>query len=133
MLELELDFSEEEVEFADRSQLISLATEIKTIVDNLADSFSIGASIKEGIPIAIAGVTNVGKSTLLTRLLRDDKAIVSDVHGTTRDFVEDTMQINGILFRFIDTAGLRDTDDIVENIGIQRAEKKIKDASLILW
>ncbi|MBR4887423.1 MAG: tRNA uridine-5-carboxymethylaminomethyl(34) synthesis GTPase MnmE [Muribaculaceae bacterium] len=133
LLELELDFSEEEVEFADRSQLISLATEIKTIVDNLADSFSIGASIKEGIPIAIAGVTNVGKSTLLNRLLRDDKAIVSDVHGTTRDFVEDTMQINGILFRFIDTAGLRDTDDIVENIGIQRAEKKIKDASLILW
>ena len=133
LLELELDFSEEEVEFADRTQLISLATEIKTIVDNLADSFSIGASIKEGIPIAIAGVTNVGKSTLLNRLLRDDKAIVSDVHGTTRDFVEDTMQINGILFRFIDTAGLRDTDDIVENIGIQRAEKKIKDASLILW
>ena len=133
LLELELDFSEEEVEFADRSQLISLATEIKTIVDNLADSFSIGASIKEGIPIAIAGVTNVGKSTLLNRLLRDDKAIVSDVHGTTRDFVEDTMQINGILFRFIDTAGLRDTDDIVENIGIQRAEKKIEDASLILW
>lgn len=133
LIELELDFSEEEVEFADRQQLTDLAINVKNIVDNLANSFSIGSSIKDGIPVAIAGVTNVGKSTLLNRLLHEEKAIVSDVHGTTRDFVEDTIEINGILFRFIDTAGLRETSDIVENIGIQRAEKKIKDASLLLW
>jgi len=133
LIELELDFSEEEVEFADRQQLTNLANDVRTIVNNLANSFSIGSSIKDGIPVAIAGVTNVGKSTLLNRLLHEEKAIVSDVHGTTRDFVEDTMEINGILFRFIDTAGLRETSDIVENIGIQRAEKKIKDAALLLW
>lgn len=133
LLELELDFSEEDVEFADRSQLVQLATTIKNIVDKLADSFSIGTSIKDGIPVAIAGVTNVGKSTLLNKLLHEEKAIVSDIHGTTRDFVEDTIEIKGILFRFIDTAGLRDTTDIVENLGIERAEKKIKDASLLLW
>lgn len=133
LIELELDFSEEEVEFADRQQLISLACDVKTTVDNLANSFSIGTSIKDGIPVAIAGVTNVGKSTLLNRLLHEDKAIVSDIHGTTRDVVEDTIEIEGILFRFIDTAGLRKTDDIVENLGIERTEKKIKDASLILW
>lgn len=133
LIELELDFSEEEVEFADRQQLILLAEDVKETVDNLAQSFSIGSSIKDGIPVAIAGVTNVGKSTLLNRLLHEDKAIVSDIHGTTRDVVEDTIEIDGILFRFIDTAGLRKTDDIVENLGIERTEKKIRDASLILW
>lgn len=133
LLELELDFSEEDVEFADRSRLINLAADVKDTVDNLADSFSIGATLKDGIPVAIAGVTNVGKSTLLNRLLHEEKAIVSNIHGTTRDFVEDTIEIKGILFRFIDTAGLRETSDIVENLGIERAEKKIKDAALILW
>lgn len=133
LIELELDFAEEEVEFADRTQLITLANDVKTIVDNLADSFSIGTTLKKGIPVAIAGVTNVGKSTLLNRLLHEEKAIVSNIHGTTRDFVEDTTEINGILFRFIDTAGLRDTTDIVENIGIERATQKIKDAAYILW
>lgn len=133
LIELELDFSEEEVEFADRSQLKELATNVKNMVDNLANSFAIGTSLKDGIPVAIAGVTNVGKSTLLNRLLHEEKAIVSDVHGTTRDFVEDTIEIGGILFRFIDTAGLRNTSDAVESIGIKRAEKKIKEASLLLW
>ena len=133
LLELELDFSEEDVEFADRSQLILLATTVKKVVDELAESFSIGSSIKDGIPVAIAGVTNVGKSTLLNKLLHEEKAIVTNIHGTTRDFVEDTIEINGILFRFIDTAGLRDTTDVVESIGIERAEKKIRDASLLLW
>lgn len=133
LLELELDFSEEDVEFADRSRLINLAADVKDTVDNLADSFSIGATLKDGIPVAIAGVTNVGKSTLLNRLLHEEKAIVSNIHGTTRDFVEDTIEIKGILFRFIDTAGLRETSDIVENLGIERAEKKIKDVALILW
>lgn len=133
LIELELDFSEEDVEFADRSRLINLAADVKDTVDNLADSFSIGATLKDGIPVAIAGVTNVGKSTLLNRLLHEEKAIVSNIHGTTRDFVEDTIEIKGILFRFIDTAGLRETSDIVENLGIERAEKKIKNAALILW
>lgn len=133
LIELELDFSEEDVEFADRTHLTDLAQEIKSILDSLARSFSIGSAIKSGIPIALVGATNVGKSTLLNRLLNEDKAIVSDVHGTTRDVIEDTIEIEGILFRIIDTAGLRETADIVENLGIERTRNKISNASLILW
>lgn len=133
LIELELDFSEEDVEFADRTHLTDLAQEIKSMLDSLTRSFSIGSVIKSGIPIALVGATNVGKSTLLNRLLNEDKAIVSDVHGTTRDVIEDTIEIEGILFRIIDTAGLRETADIVENLGIERTRNKISNASLILW
>ncbi len=133
LIELELDFAEEDVEFADRTHLTDLAQKIKSILDSLARSFSIGSAIKSGIPIALVGATNVGKSTLLNRLLNEDKAIVSNVHGTTRDVIEDTIEIEGILFRIIDTAGLRETADIVENLGIERTRNKISNASLILW
>jgi tRNA modification GTPase len=133
LLELELDFSEEDVEFADRTQLLQLSAEIERVISRLTDSFRLGNALKNGIPVAIIGETNVGKSTLLNQLLHEDKAIVSDVHGTTRDSIEDTITIQGTTFRFIDTAGIRATDDIVENIGIERTFSKIKEAEIILW
>lgn len=134
LLELELDFSDhEELEFADRSELYTLANDIHQRLVSLARSFEVGNALKNGIPVAIVGNTNVGKSTLLNHLLHEDKAIVSDVHGTTRDFIEDSTIINGIQFRFVDTAGIRDTDDIVENIGIERTYKKMQEAKIVLW
>ena len=133
LMELELDFSEEDVEFADRIRLIELAEHIDNVITRLADSFSVGNAIKNGIPVAIVGETNAGKSTLLNRLLHDDKAIVSDIRGTTRDAIEDTITLGGIEFRFIDTAGIRDTSDKIEAIGIDRTFKKIDNASIILW
>lgn len=133
LLELELDFSEEDVEFADRTQLINSAKETLAVVQRLALSYKSGRAFKEGVPVAIAGAPNVGKSTLLNRLLDSDKAIVSDIPGTTRDIIEDTREIGGILFRFIDTAGLRDTADTVERIGIERAKEHIDRAAVTLW
>lgn len=133
LLELELDFSEEDVEFADRSALIASATETLRVVRRLAHSYATGKVFKEGVPVAIAGAPNAGKSTLLNRLLDDDKAIVSDIPGTTRDVIEDTCEIRGTLFRFYDTAGLRDTDDTVERIGIERAKERIGRAAVTLW
>jgi tRNA modification GTPase len=118
LMELELDFSEEEVEFADRSRLDSLLNALIDHITRLIDSFKLGNAIKNGVPVAIAGATNTGKSTLLNALLGEDRAIVSDVHGTTRDTIEETLNIDGVLFRFIDTAGLRETSEIVEKIGI---------------
>ena len=132
LMELELDFSEEEVEFADRSRLDSLLEQIIAHVSRLIDSFRLGNAIKNGVPVAIAGATNTGKSTLLNALLGEDRAIVSDVHGTTRDTIEETLNIDGVLFRFIDTAGLRKTEEIVEKIGIERTFKKISEASIVL-
>ena len=132
LMELELDFSEEEVEFADRSRLDSLLGKILAHVGRLIDSFRLGNAIKNGIPVAIAGATNTGKSTLLNALLGEDRAIVSDIHGTTRDTIEETLNIDGILFRFIDTAGLRETSEVVEQIGIERTFKKISEASVVL-
>ena len=133
LMELELDFSEEDVEFADRSRLTDLARHIDSVITSLADSFSVGNAIKNGVPVAIVGETNAGKSTLLNRLLHDDKAIVSDIRGTTRDAIEDTINLGGITFRFIDTAGIRDTSDKIESIGIDRTFQKIDNASVILW
>ena len=132
LMELELDFSEEEVEFADRSRLDSLLNQIIAHVSKLIDSFRLGNAIKNGVPVAIAGATNTGKSTLLNALLGEDRAIVSDVHGTTRDTIEETLNIDGILFRFIDTAGLRETEEVVEKIGIERTFKKISEAAIVL-
>ena len=132
LMELELDFSEEEVEFADRSRLDDLLNALVAHISRLIDSFKLGNAIKNGVPVAIAGATNTGKSTLLNALLGEDRAIVSDVHGTTRDTVEETLNIDGILFRFIDTAGLRETEEIVEKIGIERTFKKITEASIVL-
>ena len=132
LMELELDFSEEEVEFADRSRLDNLLVEIISHVGRLIDSFRLGNAIKNGVPVAIAGATNTGKSTLLNALLGEDRAIVSDIHGTTRDTIEETLNIDGILFRFIDTAGLRETSEVVEKIGIERTFKKISEASIVL-
>ena len=132
LMELELDFSEEEVEFADRSRLDSLLVNITGHVSGLIDSFRLGNAIKNGVPVAIAGATNTGKSTLLNALLGEDRAIVSDIHGTTRDTIEETLNIDGILFRFIDTAGLRETTEIVEQIGIERTFRKISEASIVL-
>ena len=132
LMELELDFSEEEVEFADRSRLDALLDQIVGHVGRLIDSFRLGNAIKNGVPVAIAGATNTGKSTLLNALLGEDRAIVSDVHGTTRDTIEETLNIDGILFRFIDTAGLRETSEVVEKIGIERTFKKISEASIVL-
>lgn len=134
LLELEIDFSDhEELEFADRSELYALANDIHRRLVSLARSFEVGNALKNGIPVAIVGNTNVGKSTLLNSLLHEEKAIVSNVHGTTRDFIEDTTIINGIQFRFVDTAGIRDTDDIVENIGIERTYQKMQEAKIVLW
>ena len=132
LMELELDFSEEEVEFADRSRLDNLLAKIISHVSRLIDSFRLGNAIKNGVPVAIAGATNTGKSTLLNALLGEDRAIVSDIHGTTRDTIEETLNIDGILFRFIDTAGLRETTETVEKIGIERTFKKISEASIVL-
>lgn len=133
LIELELDFTEEDVEFADRTRLLKLATHIKEKVDNLAGSFAMGNAIKNGIPCAIVGETNAGKSTLLNYLLRDERALVSDIHGTTRDVIEDTITIGGTLFRFIDTAGIRETDDTIESMGIERTFKKLNEAQIVLW
>lgn len=132
LIELELDFSEEEVEFAEREKLLNLIDEIKGKLKRLADSFRYGNAIKNGVPVAIIGETNVGKSTLLNWLLNEERAIVSDVHGTTRDVIEDTMQISGLLFRFIDTAGLRETTDTVESLGIKLTYKKMNEAEIVL-
>lgn len=132
LLELELDFSEEDVEFADRSQLISLATNISHELQRLINSFSTGNAIKHGIPVAIIGAPNVGKSTLLNQLLHEDKAIVSDIQGTTRDLIEDTITISGTLFRFIDTAGIRHTSDTIEKLGIERSIKAAEKAHTII-
>ena len=133
MIELELDFSEEDVEFADRSALRKLADEIEQVISRLAHSFSVGNAIKNGVPVAIIGETNAGKSTLLNVLLNEDKAIVSDIHGTTRDVIEDTVNIEGITFRFIDTAGIRETNDTIESLGIERTFQKLDQAEIILW
>ncbi len=133
LVELELDFSEEEVEFADREQLSDLATEIHTKITTLINSFKMGNVLKAGIPVALVGETNVGKSTLLNFLLNEDRAIVSDIHGTTRDTIEDIVNIEGISFRFIDTAGIRKTTDEIEKIGIERTYQKIEQSDIVLW
>lgn len=133
LLELELDFSEEDVEFADRTRLIDIVTLLLLKIDRLTDSYATGRAIKEGVPVVIAGMPNVGKSTLLNALLQEDKAIVSDIPGTTRDIIEDTCEIEGVLFRFIDTAGLRKSSDKIESIGIERARKRLEKASIVLW
>ena len=134
LLELELDFSDhEDLEFADRSELLELTKTIDSHITGLAHSFEKGQALKQGIPVAIAGKTNVGKSTLLNRLLKDDRAIVSDIHGTTRDTIEDTIDIQGVTFRFIDTAGIRQTTDEVEQIGISRTYATIEKARIVLW
>ena len=134
LLELELDFSDhEDLDFADRTELSAIAKSIDKQVTRLAQSFETGQAIKQGIPVAIVGKTNVGKSTLLNSLLKDDRAIVSDVHGTTRDTIEDTIDINGVTFRFIDTAGIRQTTDQVEKIGIERTYSAIDKARIVLW
>ncbi len=134
LLELELDFSDhEDLEFADRTQLMELTETIDTKITQLAKSFETGKAIKNGIPVAIIGKTNVGKSTLLNILVGEDKAIVSDIHGTTRDIIEDTTDINGVTFRFIDTAGIRNTTNVIEKIGIELTYKKISESTLILW
>ena len=134
LLELELDFSDhEDLEFANRSELLDIANKINNQITDLAHSFETGKALKEGFPVAIVGRTNVGKSTLLNKLLRDDRAIVSPVHGTTRDTIEDTIDINGVTFRFIDTAGIRQTTDEVEQIGINRTYTAIGKARIVLW
>ena len=133
LMELELDFSDhEELEFADRSELRTLADHIEQVISKLAQSFSVGNAIKNGIPVAIIGETNAGKSTLLNALLNEDKAIVSDIHGTTRDVIEDTININGQLFRFIDTAGIRETSDAIEALGIERSFKALDQAQIVI-
>lgn len=132
LLELELDFSEEDVEFADREKLLRLANTIKDEISRLSSSFSAGNALKNGIPVAIIGAPNVGKSTLLNQLLHEDRAIVSDIQGTTRDIIEDTFNINGTLFRFIDTAGIRHTEDAIEKLGIERSLKAIEKAQIII-
>ncbi|MCR5579191.1 MAG: tRNA uridine-5-carboxymethylaminomethyl(34) synthesis GTPase MnmE [Prevotella sp.] len=134
LLELELDFSDhEDLEFADRSELLAIAEDIDARVSRLAYSFETGQALKQGIPVAIVGKTNVGKSTLLNRLLHEERAIVSDIHGTTRDTIEDTIDINGVTFRFIDTAGIRQTNDTIEQIGIERTYAAIEKARIIIW
>ncbi|MDG5800038.1 tRNA uridine-5-carboxymethylaminomethyl(34) synthesis GTPase MnmE [Marinilabiliaceae bacterium ANBcel2] len=132
MVELELDFSEEDVEFADRNELQNLVAEIKEHLDRLVNSFTLGNAIKHGIPVAIVGHTNAGKSTLLNTLLNEEKAIVSEIHGTTRDAIEDVINIEGVTFRFIDTAGIRETTDKIENLGIKLTYDKIKKAQIVL-
>lgn len=132
LMELELDFSEEDVEFADRSKLNNIVEEAMRHISKLTDSFKLGNTIKKGIPVAIVGDTNAGKSTLLNALVGEERAIVSDIAGTTRDTIEETMNINGKMFRFIDTAGIRETEDTIEKIGIERAFKKITEADIIL-
>ena len=133
LIELELDFSEEDVTFADRSDISALARDIHSVITRLADSYHDGNAIKDGMPVAIVGQTNAGKSTLLNALLRDNRALVSDVHGTTRDTIEDTVVMGGTLFRFIDTAGIRQSTDTVERMGIQRTWQAIDKANIVLW
>lgn len=134
LMELELDFSDhEDLEFANRDELAQVSTQIQQVISKLAKSFRIGNAIKNGIPVAIIGNTNAGKSTLLNALLHEEKAIVSDVHGTTRDVIEDTINLQGITYRFIDTAGIRETSDTVESLGIARTFQKMKQATIILW
>lgn len=134
LMELELDFSDhEELEFADRTELSQIADEIEQVISRLANSFSVGNALKNGVPVAIIGETNAGKSTLLNALLNEEKAIVSEVHGTTRDVIEDTINLHGTTFRFIDTAGIRQTTDVVESIGIERTFQKIDQADIVLW
>lgn len=132
LLELELDFSEEDVEFASRSELGTLVNEALAHIGRLTDSFSRGNAIKNGVPVAIVGATNTGKSTLLNALLGEERAIVSDIAGTTRDTIEETLNLGGVMFRFIDTAGIRETDELVEKIGIERTFKKLNEASIVL-
>ena len=132
LLELELDFSEEDVEFADRDKLLELLSAIKKKIDELISSFALGNAVKNGVPVAIAGAPNVGKSTLLNAILKEEKALVSDIAGTTRDIIEDTLNIRGVLFRFIDTAGIRRTDDPLESMGIERTYDRIAKASIVL-
>lgn len=134
LMELELDFSDhEELEFADRSELAQIASQVEEVINGLVQSFSVGNAIKNGIPVAIIGETNAGKSTLLNALLNEERAIVSDIHGTTRDVIEDAMNIEGVTFRFIDTAGIRETSDAIETIGIERSFQKLDQASIVLW
>ncbi|HPI53759.1 MAG TPA: tRNA uridine-5-carboxymethylaminomethyl(34) synthesis GTPase MnmE [Chitinophagaceae bacterium] len=133
LIELELDFSEEDVEFADRGKFHNLIEKIKTTVEGLIQSFELGNVLKNGIPVAIIGEPNVGKSTLLNVLLNEEKALVSDIAGTTRDFIEDTLVVEGIQFRFIDTAGLRETNDELEAKGIERSMQKLKSAKIVLY
>lgn len=134
LLELELDFSDhDDLEFANRDELAQVAKQIQHVISKLTNSFSVGNAIKNGIPVAIIGNTNAGKSTLLNALLHEERAIVSDIHGTTRDVIEDSINIQGITFRFIDTAGIRQTTDTIENLGIQRTFQKMQQASIILW
>lgn len=133
LIELELDFSEEDVEFAKRKELLELLIKLETEINLLIESFSIGNVMKNGIPVAIIGKPNVGKSTLLNILLNEDKAIVSEIPGTTRDAIEDTIVIKGVSFRFIDTAGLRESIDVIENMGIEKTYEKINQASIILY
>lgn len=133
LIELELDFAEEDVEFADRTQFYGLLDRIEIVLKRLADSFAVGNVIKNGIPVAIAGEPNVGKSTLLNALLNEERAIVSEIAGTTRDAIEDELVIEGIAFRFIDTAGIRETEDVVENIGIKKTFEKIEKAQVVLY
>jgi tRNA modification GTPase len=132
LIELELDFGEEDVEFADRKELMSIVSGVKGMADRLADSFRLGNVIRNGIPVAIVGKPNSGKSTLLNTLLNEERAIVSDLPGTTRDVIEDTIVIHGIEYRFIDTAGLRETSDVIESLGIQKTKEKIMQAAVVL-
>ena len=133
LIELELDFSEEDVTFADREKLLSLANQIHGVIKRLAESYATGNVIKNGLPVAIVGQTNAGKSTILNALLHDDKALVSDIQGTTSDVIEDTIVIGGITFRFIDTAGIRHSSDTIEAMGIERTFRKLDQAQIVLW
>jgi tRNA modification GTPase len=133
LIELELDFSEEDVEFADRAELRNLIISIQRIIERLIDSFEVGNVIKNGIPVAIVGKPNAGKSTLLNVLLNEDKAIVSEIPGTTRDTIEDEMSIGGVLFRFIDTAGLRDTSDLIEQIGVKKSLQAMQNSAIVIY
>ena len=133
LIELELDFSDQDVTFANREELLQLAQHIKEKITRLAQSFQTGCALKSGVSVAIVGKTNVGKSTLLNRLLKEERAIVSEIHGTTRDVIEDTMQIRGVTFRFIDTAGIRETNDKIESLGIERTYRKLSEAAIVIW
>ena len=133
LLELEMDFSEEDVEFADRKKLLDVVDESISFIEKVKSTFSHGNALKNGIPVAIVGATNTGKSTLMNRLVGDDRSIVSDIEGTTRDTVEETITVGGMLFRFIDTAGLRSTDEYVESLGIERSISSVKKASVVLF
>jgi len=133
MIELELDFSEEDVEFANRDELKALLLKTHKVAQGLIDSFQVGNVIKNGIPVVIAGKPNAGKSTLLNALLNEERALVSDIAGTTRDTIEDELNLNGVIFRFIDTAGLRDTDDTVEAMGVARTLEKVKQAAVVAY